>query len=253
MRKRRRARGTVALPLGLSAAAAGLGLLTTMTPPAAGSFPASEPSPSPAPEASPNLDPHPELAERSPSPEPPVLLRSLEEEVDTASGDLATVSGASEVAGDGPLRQYLVEVEEGLPGEPEDFAAAVEEVLGDPRSWGGDGEMSFQRVDEGPADFRVALTAPDTTDSLCAPLQTNGSLSCHQGGRAVINQNRWVSGVPHFDGDMETYRVYVINHEVGHALGHGHVPCPDEGEPAPVMQQQTLGLQGCEPNGWVYP
>jgi hypothetical protein len=108
-------------------------------------------------------------------------------------------------------------------------------------------------VDETPVDFRVTLAAPDTTAELCAPLRTGGRLSCHNGHRAVINQNRWVSGVEQFDDDMETYRIYVINHEVGNALGHGHVNCPDDGEPAPVMQQQSLSLQGCEPNGWVDP
>ncbi|GAA3750565.1 hypothetical protein HDA32_000991 [Spinactinospora alkalitolerans] len=208
----------------------------------------------PTPEGSPELQraPTPTAAPPSPSETPP-LLRSVEEEVATGSGDLEVVPGESEVAGDGPLKRYLVEVEGDLPGDPQDFAAAVEEILGDPRSWGGDGEMSTRRVDEGPVDFRVALTAPGTVDFMCAPLQTNGYVSCTQGGRAVINQNRWVSGVDHFDGDLETYRIYVINHEVGHALGHGHVGCPGTGEPAPVMQQQTFGLQGCEKNGWVHP
>jgi hypothetical protein len=194
----------------------------------------------------------------SPSPSPaeedlPVLLRSVVEEVDTADGDLKVVEGEGEVMGEGPLTTFTVEVEEGLPGEDEDFSDAVEEILGDPRSWGNDGDRSFQKVDGDDADIRVLLAAPDTVDRLCAPLRTNGYVSCANGNQAIINQNRWVSGVDHFDDDLETYRIYLINHEVGHTLGHGHVNCPGDGEPAPVMQQQSLGLQGCEANGWVNP
>jgi hypothetical protein len=185
--------------------------------------------------------------------EVPVLMRSVEEEVDSADGDMAVLEGESDVMGEGPLTTFAVEVEEGLPGEAEDFAAAVEEILGDPRSWGNDGERAIQRVDGDDADIRVLLAAPDTVDRLCAPLRTNGFVSCANGNRAIINQNRWVSGVEHFGDDLETYRIYLINHEVGHTLGHGHVACPGEGEVAPVMQQQTLGLQGCEANGWVHP
>ncbi|MBB6120329.1 hypothetical protein FHS13_002281 [Nocardiopsis algeriensis] len=183
----------------------------------------------------------------------PVLLRSVEEEVDTADGEFTVVEGGSDTMGEGPLTTFAVEVEDGLPGEAEDFADAVVEVLGDPRSWRGEDERSVRRVDSGDADIRVLLAAPATVDRLCAPLQTNGYVSCANGNRAVINQNRWVSGVPHFEGDLETYRIYLINHEVGHTLGHGHVSCPGEGEAAPVMQQQTFGLQGCEANGWVHP
>lgn len=241
-------------------AAAGLGALviTTATPPVPGwSDPSTTTSPSAgenetqhaAPEQGPGTGARPES---SPSDTEP-LLASVVEEVDSASGDLETVSGKGEAVGDGAEQRYLVEVEDGLPGSATDFAAAVEEILGDDRSWIGDRDLSLQRVDEEPVDFRVSLASPETTDELCHPLQTNGEVSCFQQGRAVVNQNRWVSGVEYFDGDLEEYRIYVVNHEVGHALGHGHVDCPGEGEAAPVMQQQTLGLQGCEPNGWVNP
>ncbi|MGI5120500.1 DUF3152 domain-containing protein [Marinactinospora thermotolerans] len=243
---RRRRRPPVGLLVGLSLVTVGCAVLATgvLTP---------QPRPEAAQPAPPSLDLQ-RAPESSPSPSPtPLLLRSVVEEVTDGSGDLEVVPGGGEPSGEGPVKRYLVEVEAGLPGSAEDFAAAVDAILADPRGWGGDGDMSFQRVDEGDVDFRVTLAAPETVDALCAPLQTNGEVSCTQGGRAIINQNRWVSGVGHFEGDLETYRVYVVNHEVGHALGHGHVFCTEPGAPAPVMQQQTFGLQGCERNGWVHP
>lgn len=202
---------------------------------------------------SPPAAPSPSASPAEEEGEEPVLLRSVVEEVDTASGDFSVMKGEGDVMGEGPVTTFAVEVEKGLPGEARDFVDAVELILGDPRSWGDDGKRSLQRVDGDDADVRVLLAAPDTVDRMCAPLRTNGYVSCANGNRAVINQNRWVSGVPHFDGDLETYRVYLINHEVGHTLGHGHVFCSGEGEVAPVMQQQTLDLQGCEANGWVHP
>ena len=39
----------------------------------------------------------------------------------------------------------------------------------------------------------------------------------------------------------------MVNHEVGHTFGHGHVGCPAGGEPAPVMMQQTEGVAPCAP------
>ena len=66
----------------------------------------------------------------------------------------------------------------------------------------------------------------------------------------VINMFRWVSGAKDFDKDLSTYRIYLINHEVGHYLGWGHSDCPSENALAPVMMQQSKTTDGCIPNGW---
>ena len=60
----------------------------------------------------------------------------------------------------------------------------------------------------------------------CPGVGTGGYTSCRYGERAVINLARWATAVPHYDGDIATYRHYVVNHEVGHALGNGHVRLP---------------------------
>lgn len=169
------------------------------------------------------------------------------------------VPGTSRVSGPGPVRRYLVEVEAGVAADGPAFAAAVERTLGDPRSWGADGAMAFQRVDSGQVDFRVTLTSSLTVRKLCGytlPFET----SCYNGGvgRAVINDARWVRGAVAYAGRLPAYRTYVINHEVGHALGNDHQPCPRRGALAPIMMQQTLGLTtpgagACRANPWPYP
>jgi Protein of unknown function (DUF3152) len=83
---------------------------------------------------------------------------------------------------------------------------------------------------------------------------TGGCTSCRYGERAVINLARWATAVPHYDEDVATYRLYVVNHEVGHAPGNRvHPSCPGPGQLAPVMQQQTFGVDGCVKNPWQYP
>ncbi|MGY1604242.1 DUF3152 domain-containing protein [Geodermatophilus sp. SYSU D00815] len=178
--------------------------------------------------------------------------------VEQGAGTVTVVDGASPVHGTGPLHRFVVEVEDGIGVDGLQFAQAVEATLGDPRSWGSGGRMSFQRVGAAEAaaggyEFKVTLVSPGNMERYCPGVGTGGYTSCRYGERAVINLARWATAVPHYEGDIATYRQYVVNHEVGHALGHGHEACPGPGAVAPVMQQQTLGLDGCVRNAWPYP
>lgn len=162
--------------------------------------------------------------------------------------------GGTDVVGQGPLRTYTVEVEEGIPVDPAAFAALVDATLRDPRGWTAAGDVALQRVGPGgQPSFRVRLATPPTVDAHCAPLVTNGLYSCRQGADVMINLDRWQAGATPSELPLTEYRHYVISHEVGHALGHGHVGCPSPGALAPVMLQQTKGLQGCAPNPWPFP
>jgi hypothetical protein len=149
----------------------------------------------------------------------------------------------------GRVLRYQIEIEDGLAIDESCFASLIDSILNDSRGWGGDGSLSFQQVGSR-ADFRLILASPDTTDRLCYPLHTGGKYSCRSRSGVVLNLMRWEDGTEEYAGNLAAYREYLVNHEVGHLLGHGHVACPEPGETAPVMMQQTKGLDGCLLNGW---
>jgi hypothetical protein len=170
------------------------------------------------------------------------------------TGQFTVAPGGSPTVGKGKLLSYRVEVENGSGESPSAFAAQVDSTLADPRSWTARGQWAFRRVSAGRSDFVVRLTTPDTVDKICgaAGLATAGYSSCRTGEFVVVNLARWELAVPDYRGDIALYRRYVINHEVGHRLGFGHELCPGNGRLAPIMQQQTYGLNGCTPNGWPF-
>jgi hypothetical protein len=151
-----------------------------------------------------------------------------------------------------PYVEYSVATEEGSGIDPDELAAFVDETLADPRSWIGDGRHGFRRVPEG-GTFTVVVATPATVDELCRPLETAGRYSCGRNGYVALNLDRWNGATDTWTASLEEYRRYLVNHEVGHYVGGQHVPCPGPGQLAPVMQQQTIRLDGCLPNGWPYP
>ena len=172
--------------------------------------------------------------------------------VQTGSGRLVTVPGRVPAPGTGRVVTVRVEVESGIGVDGARFAAFVMATLNDPRGWGHGGALRFART-AGAAQIRVVLASPITSARLCRPLQTFGTLSCRTGSAAVLTAYRWVRAIPEYGSDRTGYRHYVVNHEIGHALGHGHLMCAGKGAVAPVMMQQTKGLHGCLPNPWPYP
>jgi Protein of unknown function (DUF3152) len=153
--------------------------------------------------------------------------------------------------------RYTVEIEGGLGVDEAQVASTIQTILLDKRGWQGVDQVQFVNVSPQEAeagakvDVRVTLASPALTDKLCLPMKTMSQVSCWNGERSVLNFKRWALGDDSYGDDVARYRIYQVNHEVGHGIGHLHKQCPAKGERAPVMVQQTLSLGGCTP--WPYP
>jgi hypothetical protein len=198
--------------------------------------------------------------EPEPEPDPAAVLRLPGQVPAHGDGAMAFAAGRGAVLGSsGPVRRFRVAVERDSGEDVADFAALVEATLGDRRSWIGGG-LRLQRVPKGQrSDFTVYLATRDTAQRMCVAggvnLRVGGVpyTSCRTSGHVVINLDRWrQSSKPYRAArvPLAVYRAYVLNHEVGHQLGHHHEGCPRRGRPAPVMVQQTLTLRGCTPYPW---
>ena len=144
------------------------------------------------------------------------------------------------------VHTYVVRSKGTITASMTTFAASVAATYADPRGWLR-GHMRFKRVSSG-GDFTVLLAQArylPTYSSVCSV-----QYSCRVGRNVIINQDRWRWGSRYFPGPLEQYRQMVVNHETGHWLGNRHAYCGGKGQLAPVMQQQSKGMQGCKPNAW---
>ena len=123
-------------------------------------------------------------------------------------------------------------------------------ILNNEKGWTNITGKGFQLTSVEDSDFVFIFATPEKTDELCYPLETNGIYSCRNETEIILNNFRWKEGAVDFGRDIETYRLYLINHETGHLLGWQHKECPKEGAIAPVMMQQSKGTNGCLPYGW---
>ncbi|MER5986517.1 DUF3152 domain-containing protein [Streptomyces sp. NPDC001787] len=180
-----------------------------------------------------------------------------------ATGKFDAVPGLAKAPGKGHKYRYRIDVEKGLALDGGFFAEVVQKTLNDDRSWAHGGAMTFERISSGEPDFVITLASPGTTAEWCAKSEldiTVDNVSCDSAvtPRVMINAYRWAQGSSTYGPDaLLAYRQMLINHEVGHRLGHDHESCDTPGSLAPVMQQQTKSLNvggiKCRANPWVYP
>jgi hypothetical protein len=129
------------------------------------------------------------------------------------------------------------------------FSQEVNQTLNDNRGWSRLG-VTFQEVPSG-GNFNLVLSQAEllpTFSSGCS-----AEWSCRVGSSVIINDDRWSGASTAWNsagGSMRDYHHMVVNHEVGHWLGHGHLHCTGSGHTAPVMQQQSIDLEGCAFNAW---
>lgn len=230
-----------------SAAAPAVSAIPAASPQAAVASPAATPSAMASSSASPTTTPVAEGA----------AVTGLIENVDglpntvVATGDGAVFGDPS--AG---VITYTVETDQSLAGELPALLATVEQALGNTeKGWTAYGSHALQRVGSTDmASIRIVLATPAVVDEACARsgLDTASMYSCWDGAHTMLNSDRWFHATPEFT-DLNVYRTYLVNHEFGHGLGYDHQYCPGPGEVAPVMQQQSISLQGCQANGWPIP
>lgn len=134
----------------------------------------------------------------------------------------------------------------------QDFASTALSILNDPAAWN---QSGFTFAADETSDLIVVLAEGSRVDALCLPLETFGKVSCQNGPVVALNADRWRSGARDWDSTVEAYRVYLMNHEVGHLIGLRHPAsrCPTGAGTSAVMEPQTGTLQSCAGNGIPLP
>lgn len=166
-----------------------------------------------------------------------------------------TAQTATAASGTGPITYTYCLQTKGNVGNATAFANAVYATLNDPQGWPRAGAIFEQSTEEmcASADMAIILSEAQylpTFSSYCSV-----QYSCRVGQEVIVNDDRWNGAVDAWldaGGTLSRYRQMVINHEVGHRLGHidNETTCAGAGQRAPLMQEQSMHLDGCVPNEW---
>lgn len=170
--------------------------------------------------------------------QPDWLKKQLADEAAVAKRASSTITVTYDVTTKGMVHANVAE-----------FKLQANQTLNDPRGWA---RMNVRFV-EVPAGGRFTLVLAEASQLPTFSSGCSAEYSCRAGRYVVINQDRWLGATPSWNaasGSLRDYRHMVINHETGHWLGHDHEFCGAPGQAAPVMQQQSIDLQGCSFNPW---
>ncbi|MEA5053331.1 MAG: DUF3152 domain-containing protein [Propionicimonas sp.] len=153
----------------------------------------------------------------------------------------------SSASGLGTRHRFIVNVEKTSGLKANQVAAAIADVLNDPRGWAGDGSVQFALVnDPSKADFTVYVATVAVADGTC----DRTDVVCVRGKKLVLNATAWKTAAKPWGTDLAGFRRYLVNNAVGSYLGEAAASCPKKGGPAPVMAPQITDLKGCTPNPW---
>ncbi|WP_278802457.1 DUF3152 domain-containing protein [Bifidobacterium pullorum] len=172
---------------------------------------------------------------------------------------LAKAEQTASESGNGVITYTYCVASRGEVGDLTEFANTVFSTLNDPRGWPRAGvifqenEGADPNTDPNACSMTLTLAAADQMTSFST--ECSDEYSCRVGNDVVINVDRWnnaTEGWLNAGGTVSRYRTMVINHEVGHRLGHldNELTCSAVNQPAPLMQQQSMDLLGCTPNEW---
>jgi len=265
----------------------GAGWATSLVPALLRADPSPSPSPSPAASITATVDPT--LPDLKPITRQLTQADSdagvTTTEVTTkAAGIITVVPGiGSPAASAGDVRWVSVAVEDGVTINAAAFKSYVVSTLNANRGWGSGHAVQFVSTD-GVADYRIVLASPYTAKVLCpdthvtkpagsfvqasptpAPAHAATSTvspspgavvkspwSCAQDGVIVISSYDWTAGFPAYATDYAGSRAYILDHDLGHLLGHKDVACAGGRANVMVVQEATLP-DGCTVNPWPSP
>ena len=146
------------------------------------------------------------------------------------------------------IHNYTIKFHKNLKLNKNSCIHKIISVLNDSRGWKKSGyNFKYHSFIENP-DFIIIFTSSKWITDFChLP-----GLSCTdlRYNEIYINTDNWRNGSNKSFLNLNDYKIYLINHEVGHVLGKTHVKCTSPNTKVPVMTQQTLGIGNCKPNPW---
>ena len=137
----------------------------------------------------------------------------------------------------------------------------IKRTLDDPRGHAGNGHCFRRCRKPHKPDVVMRLTPRHVIDELFGDDGELANLSVTDFSghprKIYIDHENWQTIPKGFTGCHTTYKQYLLQHEMGHAIGlfhHDH-PIHDQTHPGkcPVMYQQTKGTSMCDPNPWLHP
>lgn len=165
---------------------------------------------------------------------------------------LVQAEQTADASGQTAIRYRYCVAANGEVGDESAFSDIIFSTLNSPEGWPRAG-VTFEESADGQCDMTLILSEAQYMSSYSEGCSE--SYSCRVGDSVIINVERWNSATEDWlanGGTLARYRKMVINHEVGHRLGHAdnETTCGGEGQAAPLMQQQSMDLRGCSPNEW---